>query len=57
VPFEDTQLNVLANTDLYLRQLYGNYMELPKELPPQNYRLLDLNKPYQQFIDERGQRS
>lgn len=57
VTFEDTELNVFADTDLYLKQLYGNYMELPKELPPQNYRLLDLNKPYRQFIDERSRKS
>ena len=48
VRFEDTELNGVAQPDVYLRQLYGNYMELPKELPPRNYRLLDLNKPWRQ---------
>lgn len=52
VPFEDTELTTVAQPDSYLRQLYGNYMELPKTLPPQNYRLLDLEKPYREFTDE-----
>lgn len=55
--FEDTQLNIAAQPDKYLTHLYGNYMQLPDELPPQNYRLLDLHKPYRQFMTERGQKS
>lgn len=52
VKFEDTELNGVAQPDVYLRRLYGNYMELPKQLPPQNYRFLDLNKPWRQYIKE-----
>lgn len=57
VKFEDTELPVANQTDRYLRHLYGNYMELPKELPPQNFRLLDLDKPYRSFIAERSRTS
>ena len=49
VPFEDTQLTIVSQPDRYLRHLYGNYMELPKTLPPQNYRYLDLNQPYRDY--------
>jgi lipopolysaccharide cholinephosphotransferase len=52
VKFEYTELNGVAQPDVYLRRLYGNYMELPKQLPPQNYRFLDLNKPWRQYIKE-----
>lgn len=49
VPFEDTQLTTVSQPDRYLRHLYGNYMELPKSLPPQNYRYLNLQQPYNDF--------
>ena len=49
VNFEDIELTTVAQPDYYLRQLYGNYMELPKELPPQNFRYLDLHKPYREY--------
>ena len=55
VGFEDTTLTTVAQPDFYLRQLYGNYMELPSELPPQNYRYLNLTQPYRDYI--RAQRS
>jgi lipopolysaccharide cholinephosphotransferase len=50
VSFEDTQLCTLSQADRYLRHLYGNYMELPKELPPQNFRFLDLSMPYRDYV-------
>lgn len=49
VDFEDTKLTTVSQTETYLHQLYGNYMELPDSLPPQNYRFLDLNAPYRTF--------
>jgi len=57
VAFEDTQLMTMADPDAYLRYCYGNYMELPKSIPPQNYRLLDLKKPYREFMAEHDQTS
>jgi lipopolysaccharide cholinephosphotransferase len=49
VPFEDTRLTTVCQPDCYLRHLYGNYMELPKSLPPKNYRFLDLQLPYRNY--------
>lgn len=49
VRFEDTELTTVAQPDYYLHQLYGNYMEFPNELPPQNFRFLDLHKPYREY--------
>ena len=57
VRFEDAELKTVALPDRYLCQLYGNYMELPKEYPPQSFRYLDLHKPYRDFISECGQTS
>ena len=52
VEFAGTTLMTVADPDAYLRYCYGNYMEIPKERPPQNYRLLDLHKPYREFLAE-----
>ena len=49
VPFEDMQLTTVSQPDRYLRHLYGNYMELPKSLPPKNYRYLNLQQPYEKM--------
>lgn len=57
IEFAGTTLMGVAQPDAYLRYCYGNYMELPNDLPPQNYRLLDLHKPYREFISERDQKS
>ena len=46
VPFADTELATVSTPDAYLRLLYGDYMQLPSQLPPCNYRFLDLEKPY-----------
>lgn len=49
VQFEDIQLTTVSQPECYLRHLYGNYMELPKSLPPQNFRFLDLTLPYRNY--------
>lgn len=54
IKFEDTELNGVEQPDVYLRGLYGNYMELPKQLPPQNYRMLNLNTPWRQYVKEQA---
>ena len=55
--FEGITLMTMANPDAYLRYCYGDYMKIPKDYPPQNYRLLDLHKPYRQFIAEGARKS
>ena len=52
VEFEGCMLNGVAKPDEYLTHLYGNYMEIPSDIPPQNYRFLDLNKPWRQYVAE-----
>lgn len=52
IAFEDTMLNGVANPDYYLKVCYGNYMEMPKKMPPLNFKLIDLEKPYKQYIEE-----
>ena len=52
ISFEGTLFMGVARPDAYLRHLYGNYMEIPKEIPPRNYRFLDLNKPWRQYVEE-----
>lgn len=57
VEFEDTRLMTVSQPDRYLTHLYGDWHQLPKSLPPQNFRGLDLHKPYREFIAEGGQTS
>ena len=52
VSFEGIMLMGVARPDAYLRHLYGDYMEIPKEIPSPNYRYLDLNKPWRQYMEE-----
>jgi len=52
ISFEGIMLMGVARPNAYLRHLYGDYMEIPKEIPSQNYRYLDLNKPWRQYMDE-----
>ena len=52
VKFEDTMLMGVAKPDAYLSHLYGNYMQIPDEIPPRNYRYLDLHKPWRQYVSE-----
>jgi lipopolysaccharide cholinephosphotransferase len=42
----------VAKPHEYLSHLYGNYMEIPSEIPPRNYRYLDLNKPWRTYLSE-----
>ena len=52
VAFGGCMLNGVAKPHEYLTRLYGNYMEIPSDIPPQNYRFLDLNKPWRQYVAE-----
>ncbi|UKK53543.1 phosphorylcholine transferase LicD [Prevotella sp. E2-28] len=54
VPYEfaDTTLMGVANPDAYLRCWYGNYMEIPKDIPRTFYRYLDLKKPWKVYVSE-----
>ena len=49
IEFEGHQLMGVQDPDTYLRYCYGDYMKMPKQLPPQNFRYLDLNTPYRQY--------
>lgn len=50
VKFEDTVLMGVAQPEVYLRYCYGNYMKMPDELPPQNFRYLNLDLPYREYM-------
>ena len=54
VMFEGHQLLTAQHTDDYLTRCYGDYMTPPEaaDYPPQNFRLLDLHKPYRAYIKE-----
>lgn len=49
IEFEGHQLMGVQDPDTYLRYCYGDYMKMPKQLPPQNFRYLDLHTPYRQY--------
>lgn len=48
--FEDTMLCGVAQPHKYLEYCYGDYMKQPDKLPLPNFRLLNLDKPYKDFI-------
>lgn len=50
VEFEGHTLMGVQNPDAYLTHCYGNYMETPKQLPPANFRYLDLHMPYREYL-------
>ena len=50
VEFEGHQLMGVQDPDTYLRYCYGDYMKMPKQLPPQNFRYLDLHTPYREYV-------
>lgn len=52
VDFEGHQLMGVAKPDDYLRCCYGDYMQMPNSLPPQNYRFLDLSLPYRIYLQK-----
>lgn len=54
IDFEGTQLYGVARPDTYLRHCYGDYMTPPRQTPPLNFRLIDLDKPYHTYLKERG---
>ena len=49
IEFEGHQLMGVQDPDTYLRYCYGDYMKMPKQLPPQSFRYLDLHTPYRQY--------
>lgn len=50
VEFEGHTLMGVQKPDEYLRYCYGDYMKMPKQLPPQNFRYLDLHTPYREYM-------
>ena len=50
IEFEGHLLMGVQQPDAYLRYCYGDYMQMPKQLPPQNFRFLDLHLPYREYI-------
>lgn len=50
IDFEGTRLMGVAQADTYLRYCYGDYMQMPHDLPPQNFRYLDLKTPYRTYV-------
>ena len=56
VMFEGHELMGVQNPDAYLRYCYGDYMKMPKQIPAQNFRYLDLNTPYKEYIKKNSKR-
>lgn len=52
VKFEDTTLMGVERPDEYLRISYGDYMTPPAQHPLLNFRYLDLDTPYAEFIEK-----
>lgn len=54
IEFEGHTLLSAQNTDDYLTRCYGDYMTPPSEsqYPPQNFRYMNLHKPYKEYMDE-----
>ncbi len=50
IDFEGHKLMGVQDPHAYLSYCYGNYMELPKEIPPQNFRVLDMHLPYREYM-------
>lgn len=50
VEFEGCRLMGVARPDEYLHHLYGDYMQIPTDIPPQNYRYLDLDTPWREYM-------
>jgi len=51
--FETIEVNGMQRPHDYLFSSYGDYMTLPKKLPGLNFRYLDLNTPYKNFVSKR----
>ncbi len=54
VEFEGHQLMGVQDPDRYLRYCYGDYMRMPKQYPPQNFRYLNLHKSYREYMNKRA---
>lgn len=52
VSFEGHTFMGVERPDSYLRYCYGDYMTPPKQMPPQNFRYLDMKQPYEEYIKE-----
>jgi lipopolysaccharide cholinephosphotransferase len=54
VLFEGKEVCGIENSDAYLSQKYGNYMEIPKQGKQRqhNFYLLDMNKPYKEYKND-----
>lgn len=55
IPFEDAEFYIIKDYDKYLTQIFGNYMQRPsedKQVSNHSFSYLDLNKPYQEYIEE-----
>lgn len=50
VTFEGKELCGVQDPDRYLSYCYGNYMETPKQIPPANFRYLELNTAYKEYL-------
>ncbi len=57
ITFEGHTFMGVAKPDEYLKYCYGNYMEMPSELPPQNFRFLDLQLPYRSYLKQQNIKS
>lgn len=56
IKFEDLMMLGVEDPHAYLSYCYGKYMELPplEKRPKLNFRYLDLEEPYHQYIDREG---
>lgn len=52
ISFEGEILYGVEHPDAYLSYCYGDYMKMPKEKPLQNFRYMDLSKPYREYMKE-----
>ena len=61
IDFEDTKLPVPAKADIYLKSIYGNYMEIPskKQIKEREHTpyYLDFNLPYNEYSKKQGDKS
>lgn len=49
--FEGKEFNGVQQPEAYLSYCYGKYMEMPDELPPINFRYLNMDIPYQEYLE------
>lgn len=52
VKFEGIVLNGVNEPDAYLSYCYGDYMKMPKDIPPQNFRYLNMKLPFAKYKKE-----